>query len=233
MRRPHGAPHRASSCSAAARARGLAAILALGLMSGCIGMFKPATPEPPLNNNCSPDLQTDASSPTGLLATMVAAMAIKSRGRCAYAAVIADSVNDGVPYHALFPEEIVVERTNLDLPIPSWNRIHELAFYDDFMELTNGGLKLQWSDWQEAGSDSWDPSTSDSTLHRRYVITPNSGAELLAAGVADLVFRQLPSGRWTLVTWVDHLDPARPGDTATRLDLTVSQRRLEAYDALF
>lgn len=209
------------------------ALIALAPLGGCIGLFNPADPDPPLSNNCAPDFATDPSSPTTLLKTLASAMALRARGRCGYIGAFADSVNDGVPYEATFPAGIVAERERLQLPVPAWRRTHELAYYDDFVEISSGAIQLKWSVYQESGSDSRDEATGDSTLHRRYLFTTSSGAQTLAAGVAHLRFRHLLSGRWVLTLWDDEIDPALPGTESEKLDLTISQRRLEAYDAVF
>jgi hypothetical protein len=127
----------------------------------------------------------------------------------------------------------VIERERLDLPVPAWNRQLEVAFYDDFMEISGSAYSFSWLPYPEAGSDLWNPVTSDSTLHRRYVATPSGSTELLATGVVSLVFRRLPAGTWVLVEWRDQPDLSRGGALAELLDLTISQRRLEAYDAAF
>jgi hypothetical protein len=208
-------------------------LLAATLCAGCIGLFKPEDPEPPTSNNCSESLQSDLTSPTTILETISSAMSLKSPGRCAYIAVFADSLRDGYPYKSTFPPELVDERERVELPVPAWRRNHELAFYDDFMEISAGSYTFQWLPWPEAGSDLGNPANGDSTLHRRYQVTPAGGAVILATGVADLVFKRLPSGDWVLVEWRDLPDPNRSGDLAERLNLTISQRRLEAYDATF
>jgi hypothetical protein len=208
-------------------------MLALAALTGCIGLFEPAKPDPPLSNNCASDFVADGSSPTTLLKTLTSAMKLRARGRCGYIAVFADSVTDRLPYEATFPGEIVAERERLHLPVPTWRRTHELAFYDDFVEITSGAIDLKWTVYQESGSDSRDEATGDSTLHRRYVVTTSGGAQTLAAGVAHLRFRHLLSGHWVLTLWDDEIDPLQPGTDSERLDLTISQRRLEAYDAVF
>ena len=203
------------------------------LCTGCIGLFKPEDPAPPLNNNCSENLQSDLSHPTAILKTISSAMSLKAQGRCAYIAVFADSLRDGFPYRTVFPAELVDERERVRLPVPEWRRNHELAFYDDFVEISSASYTFQWLPWPEAGSDLGTPGGADSTLHRRYQVTPAGGVVILATGVADLVFKRLPSGDWVLVEWRDLPDPNRAGDLAERLNLTISQRRLEAYDAVF
>lgn len=209
------------------------AVLLFAALPGCIGLFNPAEPESPFANNCAPDFVTDYSSPTTLLKTLTTAMTLRARGRCGYIGVFADST-DPVPYAATFPEGIVIERERLELTVPQWRRHHELAFYDDFVEIATSPIQLKWSVYQESGSDTRDEATGDSILHRRYLVTTSGGAQTLAAGVAHLRFRHfVSSARWVLIQWDDAIDPALPGSEADRIDLTISQRRLEAYDAVF
>lgn len=211
----------------------LALTILLGLCGGCIGLFEPDQPQAPLSNNCSPTLVGDYSSPTAILASISAAMKQKASGRCVYIQAFADSGRDGFPYKASFPAEIVQERERVNLPVPVWRRDQELIFYDDFMGLSDLSYTFEWLPYPEAGSDLGATADGDSTLHRRYLATPSGGAVALAAGTADLVFRRRNDGSWVLVGWRDQTDPSRPGDLAELLDQTISQRRLEAYDAAF
>lgn len=210
----------------------LGAALALPA-GGCIGLFQPDEPEPPLVQNCDTSLQGDYASPTRVLHSLSQAMTKKVRGRCVYLAAFADSVTQGVAFHTTFPPEIVEERQVLG-GVPVWNRDVEGVFYDDFMDLSTATYALAWLAWPEAGDDVG--TATDSTLYRRYLVTPLNGVDVLAAGTVALRFHLLTNGNWVVTSWVDGPDESRlaPGvDEQTLLDWTLSQRRLEAYDANF
>jgi hypothetical protein len=202
------------------------------LAVGCLGLFEPETPEPPPVQTCATDFTGDYSSPTAVLGTLSGAMQRKSRGRCAYLGGFADSAT----FRSTFPADLIAEREAIDLEVPAWRLSTEGVFYDDFMELTTAPYALVWSEYPEAGSDTG--TGSDSTLYRRYVVTPSNGIEILAAGTAVLTFRRQTDGTWALAHWADDIDlrredPDRGIDRTALLDMTMSQRRLEAYDANF
>lgn len=202
--------------------------LALVALAGC-DTFRPQAAEPPIAPPCDADVAEDYSDPEGVLETIAEAIAAKDCGNGfqAYVAAFADSARDGVPFYALFADELVTLRIQAGLSVPVWNLPLERDFYRDFVRLYDEGYVMFWSDTGE-GDDF--PTPGEAILRRRYEVWAEEDGELLASiavGYADISLRAVTETRWAIIRWADRIDPEVGVDPADPGQRSFGEWRLE------
>lgn len=199
------------------------------VFSGCNGLFKPATPEPP----SGPPIIPNYSSPEATLRTMVAGMQAKGPGALAWQGAFADSANpaDGPAYHQVFDAIDYQSYTSSCgcTPPSDWLYGQEEDFFQHF--LSNVHPSDAFSARFDLVEELPDPIPGDTQalLYREYQVLATSTdtltTSIIAIGIADLTFTKFQD-RWLITRWVDHRSPrANPKDLE---QLTLGRRRLES-----
>jgi len=193
------------------------------VLSGCNGLFKPATPDPP----SGPPVQLDYSSPEASLKTMEDGIAAKGQGASAWLGAFADSTSplSDFGYHQIFdPNDLASFVASGGTAPIDWGWSEEQAFYLEF-------IGLRPSDNYVAVFDSLDfpqdpPREADhALLYRSYkvVARPVEGdTTIIAVGIADITFKRTSTNQWLISRWVDHVDPGAGTD-----QITLGRRRLD------
>jgi hypothetical protein len=196
-------------------------------LAGCVNIFRPGEPQLPPGSGGT-QIPLRYSSPTVTLTTLTTAISAKGSGnaRAAYLGAFANTTTDGVTFSATFDPAVVAQRLASGHTVPTWTLELEGNFYRDFVLLRSAAYDMRWSDHPTAGSD--EVGDDDATLHRRYevFVLDDAGNSLgrIAVGLVDLTFRKA-DGRWVIVRWEDHVDPAAdPGNTD---EISLGERRLE------
>jgi len=191
---------------------------------GC-GLFKPASPQPPIGSA----IVGRYNDPDTTLETLRLAIADKAQtnGQTVYMAGFADSAADGVDFHAFFDPATVVRFTSAGHAPPdlNWGRRYEQNFYVKFAQLQpSGAYELKWLPDPHSIADDRQPTTA--LLHRQYFASAALAdtSVFLARGYADLSFVKVGSD-WKLVRWQDREDPTANIDAG---ELSYGQRRLES-----
>jgi hypothetical protein len=200
------------------------------VLSGCKGLFKPATPEPP----SGPPVQLNYSSPEATLKTMEDGMQAKGQGSSAWLGAFADSTsfNDPIAYHQVFDSadlQFFTSACHCAAP-GDWRFSQEQQFFLDF-------LNVRPSDTYAAVFDSVpqtpDPPPGDQSalLYRQYKVYANAidgnATSVIAIGFADLTFTKI-GPNWLITRWVDHVDPSVGVNPTEPDQLTFGRRRLES-----
>jgi len=212
---------------ARSHAAGAIALL-LGLMllvQGC-GLFKPASPQPPIFGS---GIVGRYNLPDTTLNTLALGIADKAQtnGQSVYMAGFADSSVDGVDFHAFFDPATVVRFTSGGHAPPdlNWRTPYEQNFYVKFAQIQpSATYQFIWQVDSTSVIDDIQPTTA--LLHRKYRAFAALGdtAISLARGYADLSFVKIGSD-WKIVRWQDREDPAANIDAG---ELSFGQRRLES-----
>jgi hypothetical protein len=194
------------------------------LAQGC-GLFKPASPQPPIGSA----IVGRYNDPDTTLTTLALAISDKAQtnGQTVYMAGFADSTLDGVDFHAFFDPATVARFTSGGHAPPdlNWGDRYEQNFYVKFAQLQpSAAYQFVWQDDSTSVSDDRQPTTA--LLHRRYrVFAALSDTSIsLSRGYVDLGFVKIGSD-WKIVRWQDREDPAANIDAG---ELSFGQRRLES-----
>jgi hypothetical protein len=211
------------------RRRSLPAVglmIAVGLpLSGCIGLFEPAVPQPPETSG-NVNIVRDYRDPISTLGTMAAGIAAKGlgNGKAAYVGAFADSTVDGVPFYATFDPAVAARYPT----VPTWNLGLESNFYSDFVGLRSDGYTMRWTEASAPG-DEIDLLNGEAEIYRRYEVftVAEDGSTLgrIAVGIAHLFYKRFGS-RWAIVRWEDQVDPNVGVEPADPDELSLSARRL-------
>jgi len=201
------------------------------VLSGCKGLFKTATPEPP----SGPPVRLNYSSPEATLLTMESGMEAKGQGLSAWLGAFADSTNpisDVIGYHQVFDgADLQFFGSACHCEVPTdWRFSQEQQFFLDF-------LNVRPSDNYAAVFDSVpqtpDPPPGDQSalLYRQYKVYANAidgnATTVIGIGFADLTFTKIGTN-WLITRWVDHVDPAIGVNPSEPDQLTLGRRRLES-----
>lgn len=201
------------------------------VLSGCKGLFKPATPEPPTG----PPVRLDYSSPEATLRTMELGMAAKGRGSAAWLGAFADSTRpdaDPIGYHQFFdPADLQFFVAACGCEAPSdWRYSQEQAFFLEFLNVRPSDDYAAKFDSIPANPDPL-PGDTQILLHRSYQVLANaidgSATTIIAIGSADLTFTEITPAHWLITRWVDHYDPAVGVNPSEPDQLSLGRRRLE------
>ena len=210
------------------RRAALTAALLLGpaLLSGCLDLFKPATPAPPTATG-GVLVPTNYGTPDKTLATMAAAMANKNatngNGADAWIGAFANPATDNLTPVFVFDPGVLVD---LGITDPAWNLTLERNFYVKLPLLDTHAYYLTWAPWAPCGNDEDlpDGTAIRPRTYRLYTVD-GSGNTLgtMALGIAKLTFKQVGT-RWVITQWVDLADPA--ADPSDNNQVCFSRRRL-------
>ena len=152
-------------------------------------------------------------------------------GLSAYVGAFADSLTDGVPFHATFDPEVARRRELANGRVPTWTLDLEKNFYGYFVGLRSDGYYMRWTHNDPGGDDEINLITGNAILHEKYevfiVTTENATLGRIAVGLADLTLKQVSTNRWAIVRWDDRVDPAIGVNPADPDQLSFSARRLE------
>jgi hypothetical protein len=194
------------------------------IVPGC-GLFKPASPQPPIGSA----IVGRYNFPDTTLNTLALAIADKAQtnGQSVYIAGFADSAVDGVDFHAFFDPATVLRFTSGGHSPPdlNWGIRYEQNFYVKFAQLQPGATyQFIWQVDSTSVIDDIQPTTA--LLHRKYraFAALADTSVLLSRGYADLAFVKVGSD-WKIVRWQDREDPAANLDAG---ELSFGQRRLES-----
>ena len=206
------------------RHAGLALGLLAVLLAGC-KLFDPASPEVGGGGSV---LFTNYSYPDSCLEYMRLGVERKDNaGQTAYIGALADSVKDGVGFHAFFDPAVLAAYSGI---IPAdWDLQHESElFYPAFIRLFSDPYAMSWLPDSVHPID--DRGDDAQVLHRRYVVRVlrSSAIDTIAIGYADLYFKRISASRWGLIRWEDRVDPAVGVQPADPLQQTFGSRRLKA-----
>lgn len=193
-------------------------VLTSGVFSGCSGLFKPATPEPPTSKPIIPHYETVEQT----LNTMELGIAAKAGGVDAWLGAF-----DPASYRQLFDERDLTDfghDCQCDPPTV-WGYTEEQNSYLSLMQVAPGDdYSAQFVRFDEKGTEP-PPSPTGTILYRHYVIYANSSdgsSEVVAIGTVDLTLKEI-SGRWLITEWSDRRD-----STATTDQLSMGFRRLNS-----
>lgn len=200
------------------------------VLSGCKGLFKPATPEPP----SGPPVQLDYSSPEATLKTMERGMQAKGQGSAAWLGAFQDSTrpDDLIGYHQFFDAgDVQFFATACGCEAPTdWRYSQEQAFFLEFLNVRPSDDYAAKFDSIPANPDD-PPGDSPVLLHRSYQVLANaldgSATTIIAIGTADLTFTEVTPAHWLITRWVDHYDPTVGVNPSEPDQLSLGRRRLE------
>jgi len=186
-------------------------ILGSALLTGCLELFKPAQPTPPVVSGGSMLVTRDYSDPDRTLHTMALAMANKNQGNGADAWVgaFADPATDaGATVEFVFDAAVLQAAGLQD---PDWNLVSESRFYSFMCVYRTQPYYLEWTSWDPGGDD--DTNVADGTAYRPrkyrlYTVDENGNTSgLVAIGVARLYFERTTTSRWAVIRWIDTIAP--------------------------
>lgn len=174
---------------------------------GCVNLFRPADPEPPLAPP-GEQLLVDYSTAAATLATMASAFTFRTRADAvdAYMGAFADPAA-GLPFQITFDPEVLGTR-----PDPVWTRERERAFYNGLFDIDGNDYILAFRPYVGAPDDIPDDGTGRETLYRAYELDAVSDVitSRIAIGRADIELRRTSNGDWLITRWSDIVDPAYP-----------------------
>jgi len=216
------------------RPASLAALFAALLLAlpalGCIGLLRPAVPEPPIVTGGGGELTADYSTPDATIETLAAVFAFRTRADAvaAYMSGFANPETDGVPFLVEFDPQVLAGR-----PQPTWTRSSEQTFYNSLFELDSHDYLFVWSKYDGAPDDIQDEAAGRASRYRSYRLfaISDAGSTRLAAGRADLDLRKLPNGNWVITRWGDLFDPEYGPDPVEAGDRSFSRLRLDSPGA--
>jgi hypothetical protein len=191
-----------------------------GVFSGCNGLFKPATPEPPTSKPIV--LRYDSVEAT--LKTMELGIAAKAQGLNAWLGAFEPS-----EYRQTFDAKDLAA-CQCDPPT-TWGFTQEQNFYLSLMEVRTGDNYLAEFDSLEFKPDLPPPSPTEAVVYRHYRIFANApdgnATEVIAIGTVDLTFKEV-SGKWLITHWSDGVDSTVTEHPVDPYQLTLGRRRLES-----
>ncbi len=211
--------------------RPLRAGLALGLLAlllaGC-NLFKPATPEV---GGGGATLLPNYATPESCLRYMKIGIERKDNlGQNAYLGALADSMADGLGFHAFF--DPAVWNAYDGIRPADWNLGYEAQFLPLYFSVKLSPYEMKWLPDEVYPYDYLSPEGDRMILHRRYEVRALQQAPvdtlLITVGYADLYFARISASRWALYRWEDRVDlviGARPAIDEQR---TFGYRRLNA-----
>jgi hypothetical protein len=213
------------------RPASLAALLAASLLAlpalGCIGLFRPAVPEPPIGTEGGGNLTLDYSAPDATLETIAGVFAFRTRvdAVAAYMSGFANPETDGVPFLVEFDPNVLGGR-----PQPTWTRSSEQTFYNSLFDLDSHDYLFVWAKYDRAPDDIQDEAAGRASRYRSYRLfaISDAGSTRLAAGRADLDLRKLPNGHWVITRWGDLVDPEFGPNPDEAGDRSFSRLRLDS-----
>jgi len=216
------------------RSASLAALLAAALLilpaMGCIGLFEPAVPEPPIGTGGGSELNVDYSTPDATLETIAGAFAFRTRSDAvaAYLGGFANPETDAIPLLVQFDVQVLAGR-----PEPTWTRSTEQTFYNSLFELDSHDYLFVWDTYDGRPDDTDDEQAGRASRYRSYRLfaISDAGSTRLAAGRADLDFRKLPNGNWVITRWGDIVDPEFGPNPDEAGDRSFSRLRLDSLGA--
>ena len=203
----------------------LPAVIGILLAAQGCGLFKPASPQPPIGSA----IVGRYNFPDTTLNTLALAVGDKAQtnGQSVYMAGFADSSVDGVDFHAFFDPATVARFTSGGHAPPdlNWGTRYEQNFYVKFAQLQpSAAYQLVWQVDSTSVIDDIQPTTA--LLHRKYRVFAalSDTSVALARGYVDLAFVKVGSD-WKIVRWQDREDPVANIDAG---ELSFGQRRLES-----
>ncbi len=212
--------------------RPLRAGLALGLLAvlvaGC-DLFKPATPEA---GSAGSTLLPSYATPESCLRYMQLGVELKDNaGQDAYLGALADTLMDGVGFHAFFDPAVWNAYDPSILPA-DWDLGYEAQFLPAFIRSYGDPYKMDWLPDEVHPHDSYSTDGNSALLSRRYEVRALRQSPvdtlLIAVGYADLYFARISAARWVLYRWQDRVDPAVGAQPADPDQQTFGSRRLNA-----
>jgi hypothetical protein len=199
---------------------------AIGLSSnGCSELPKPTAPVPD-----QPHFSPSYAHPESCLRYMQLGIERKDHlGLDAYLGALADTVTDGVGFHAFFDQ--AVWNAYSGIRPADWNRDYEAQFLSLFFNLKPSPYEMKWLPDENYPYDEM-PDGDHMILRRRYEVRvlqqSPAGTLLIAVGYADLFFVRISASRWVLYRWQDRVDPAVGVEPADPEQQTFGGRRLNA-----
>jgi hypothetical protein len=180
------------------------------LVAGC-DLFKPAIPE---GGGVQTTRLPNYSHPESCLVYLKFGIERKNAvGTDAYLGALADTINDGVGFHAFF-DPAVWNALKAAYPNESaefWGLTHEAQFLPSFFSVLLCPYEMKWLPDENYPYDAT-PDVNHMILRRRYEIRaqqkPPADTLLIAVGYADLYFARISPARWALTRWQDRVDPA-------------------------
>jgi hypothetical protein len=205
----------------------LVALIAALPALGCINLFRPAEPQPPVGTGGGDQLVVDYSNPASTLQTLANAFEFRTTTAAvnAYMGAFSNPTTDPVPFVVEFDAQVLAGRTP-----PVWDRDRERLFYQTLFELDSHSYVFRWGTYPDAPIDNIDEAGGQATLYRSYELDADAeeGAVRLAIGHADLDLRKLPNGSWVITRWGDLVDPQYGPDPSDVGNRSFSRLRLDS-----
>lgn len=212
----------------------LRAGLALGLLAllvaGC-DLFMPAHPEVVVGG---PALIPSYTTPEECLYYMRVGIERKDAvGQDAYLGALADTIKDGVGFHAFFDPAVwnAYRAAYPDESPDFWGLSRESQFLPPFFSTFLNPYQMKWLP-DEVYPHDVTPDADHMILRRRYEIRaiqdPPADTLLIAVGYADMYFARISPARWAMTRWQDRVDPDVGVQPDKSEQQTLGSRRLNA-----